>query len=164
MGGSKRRDAPARYQVGMYYKHGHCPNGKGNKTWKVWRSMRNRCRAESIDHRSYYFDKGISVCERWETFENFLADMGECPSGKTIDRIDPSLGYCLSNCRWASAAEQMWNRRDAVHPHRVLKLVALSEHYSRRQLAKIMNVGYWTVLDILLGRRYSQLTRIGRVS
>jgi hypothetical protein len=55
--------------------------------------------------------RGVTVCDRWHDFAAFLADMGERPEGRTIDRVDGTLGYFKNNCRWATVAEQLANRR-----------------------------------------------------
>ena len=74
--------------------------------------MKGRCLNLKSDHQKYYRERGITVCKRWkEDFSFFLQDMGERPEGTTLDRKDNSKGYSKSNCRWATATEQMNNRR-----------------------------------------------------
>lgn len=69
-----------------------------------------RCKHASVRGSERYLGRGITVCEGWLKFENFLADMGERPSGMSIDRIDNNLGYTPDNCKWSTAKEQMNNR------------------------------------------------------
>lgn len=87
----------------------------GTPTYRTWNSMRTRC--ENSKHPSFadYGAKGITVCERWKAFANFVADMGERPAGTTLDRY-PNLegNYEPGNCRWATAREQQSNKRGTV--------------------------------------------------
>jgi len=74
--------------------------------------MRRRCRTPSNGGFSTHGARGIAVCERWESFEAFLADMGPRPSaGHSVDRIDGTKGYEPGNCRWATRSEQNRNTR-----------------------------------------------------
>ncbi len=92
--------------------HGHTKGGVLSPTYGNWRSMRNRCSLPSHPHFADYGGRGITVCERWRAFENFLADMGARPAGKTLDRYPNRDGnYEPSNCRWATMTEQLNNRR-----------------------------------------------------
>ena len=78
---------------------------------RIWRGMLTRCR--NLNHKDfkYYGGRGIRVCERWEVFENFLADMGPCPEGYSIERVDNNRNYEPSNCKWIPQEDQAKNMR-----------------------------------------------------
>ena len=87
---------------------------ENNKEWRAWYNMRRRCHKKGLDNAKHYFDKGISVCSEWfESFEQFLKDMGNAPTRKhSLDRINGELGYYKENCRWVTQREQLVNRGD----------------------------------------------------
>lgn len=95
--------------------HGASRRGRHTPTYKTWRQMRKRCMPVERGGSPYYGGAGVTVCDRWGSYEKFLADMGEKPTpGHSIDRIDNTKGYEPANCRWATKAEQMRNRRVTV--------------------------------------------------
>lgn len=75
--------------------------------------MIERCQNTRCADFKDYGGRGIEVCKRWERFENFLADMGEKPTGLTLGRKDNNGGYSLANCRWETQTQQARNRRSS---------------------------------------------------
>ena len=87
-------------------KHGYSTGGKRKPVYVKWQMMCQRVRKPASAYRH------VTMCKRWEKFENFLADMGEPPTGYSLDRIDNNKGYFPSNCRWIPSSRQGANRRN----------------------------------------------------
>ncbi len=92
--------------------HGHARKAGSTPEYGLWKTMRSRCQNPKARGYEIYGGRGISVCERWYRFENFIADMGRRPSdAHMIDRIDPDGDYGPDNCRWVTRQEQNLNKR-----------------------------------------------------
>jgi len=85
---------------------------RGTKVYSAWLNMKTRCYNPTVPQYKYYGAQGVEVCEKWKkSFIQFLLDMGEPMEGMSIDRINPYGDYEPNNCRWATAFEQVHNRR-----------------------------------------------------
>ncbi len=85
-----------------------------SRIYVIWQGMHDRCSDSSHKDFKNYGGRGITVCERWSSFENFLSDMGDPKPGESLDREDNELGYGPSNCRWVTREVQSRNKRTNV--------------------------------------------------
>lgn len=91
-------------------RHGHAKDSGRSSTYTTYYAMVSRCHNPNNSKYHQYGAAGISVCDEWRhSFQQFLSDMGERPEGMTIDRIDGTIGYSKSNCKWSSIKEQQQN-------------------------------------------------------
>jgi hypothetical protein len=123
--------------------HGHAHSGKRSPEYQSWTSMLARVRGRTGRRREMYGDRGIAVCERWEVFENFLADMGSRPPGTSLDRIDNDGDYMPDNCRWATAAVQARNQR------RIPRVEWRGESLTKPEWAERIGIPHATIQDRL---------------
>ena len=125
--------------------------------YNTWRSMIARCSNEDHPRYKYYGQRGITVCQRWMSFEVFLGDMGTRPEGTTsIDRINNNDGYHPKNCRWADQKTQVQNSArciltdDEVEEIRYIGKIGNLTH---EQIAAQFGVARSTITNILLGNK-----------
>lgn len=90
--------------------HGHAKHETRTRIYRIWQGMLNRCRNSNQPNYARYGGRGITVCERWHSFENFLEDMGEPGPDMTLERGDNDGPYCKDNCVWATRAQQARNK------------------------------------------------------
>lgn len=114
-------------------RHGHTARmamdgRKASPTYVSWSAMRKRCNDPRRDTDHKYAGRGITYDPTWDSFEQFLADMGERPKGTTLDRVDNNLGYSKANCRWATHIEQARNRRNTRLTYAQAVEVAIARH------------------------------------
>jgi len=135
-------------------KHGY----RHKKTYTVWSNMIARCTKNNPN----YSNRGIKVCDEWLVFENFLKDMGECPDGLSIDRIDVNGNYELSNCRWATRKEQAQNTRRSVLSEAdvsVIKTILNRKSFlNDKQIAKQFDVDKHVINSIKLGKTWRNVS------
>lgn len=96
-------------------KHGDTINGTATTEYLRWTAAKQRCYNKNDNRFKDYGGRGITMCGEWRTdFSKFLADMGRCPEGLTLERIDNDKGYSPDNCKWATYHEQRMNQRSSM--------------------------------------------------
>jgi len=117
-------------------RHGHATTAGKSLTYQSWLSMRDRCFNPRNPRFLHYGGKGVTVNPRWDTFENFLADMGDRPAGTTLGRFRDQGNYEPGNCAWQNSQEQAKkgssNGRARLHEEQVLCARALYTPKARR--------------------------------
>jgi hypothetical protein len=95
-------------------RHGEARRDNYSLTYRSWTAMKRRCLVEKSHAYTQYGGRGIQLHPPWSEFKTFLNDMGACPPGMSIDRIDNNQDYIPGNCRWADQKTQMRNTRSNV--------------------------------------------------
>lgn len=111
------------------------------KEYRIWKAIKTRTLNKNTDSADRYILRGITMCDSWrDSFEEFYNDMGKCPDGCSIDRIDPNGNYEPTNCRWANDFTQSQNRGEfnKTFTHN-------NETHVLKEWARILNINYGTL-------------------
>lgn len=147
--------------VGSPPRHGMAMRGQEHPVWMAWKSMVQRCSDPHAQNYERYGGRGIAVCERWQTFENFRDDMlGSWSKGMTLERKDVDGPYNKDNCTWIPAPLQARNRRTTrwvtIKGQR-MSLAEAVERFAvmskRTTLARIYELGWGVEEALFTGRR-----------
>ena len=124
--------------------HGQSPASGPTKTYMLWASMVGRCTNDRNPKYADYGGRGITVCDRWLKFDNFLQDMGEKPNSLSLERVDNDIGYCPENCKWATIAEQNHNKRNNTLSWDIVREIRASD-LGYKELAERFNIYHSTI-------------------
>jgi len=132
-------------------------DGSTNKMYSIWSSMKARCNRKNHKAYKYYGGRGIKVCDEWRnSFEQFYNDMGDCPGGYSIERINNNGNYCKENCMWIPVEKQQRNKTTTkLNETKVIEIKNLIQlGYSNKEIAKLYDVDRVTIYDIRVGRKW----------
>ena len=136
----------------------HTHGMRKTQIYRRWASLKTRCLNPNALSFAYYGGRGITLCEAWHSFENFYLDMGECPPGMELDRIDNARGYTADNCRWVSREVNANNKRN----NRPISYQGRTQNLG--QWAKELGLSHATlVLRLKQGRPLAQVLARGRL-
>lgn len=125
---------------------------KGTRFYRIWTSMKTRCYNKRHVYYKYYGGIGITVCDKWLSFEGFMEDMYESykkhskiygEKNTSIDRINENEKYCKKNCEWSTQEKQNSHQRNRV------RVLYKGKKYSIKDLAKKQNLRYGTLYNRL---------------
>ena len=129
--------------------HGHCR--RRTQEYRAWESMRRRWLNPNSKDWPNYGGRGITVCARWEAFENFIEDLGFKPSpSHTLERINNDLGYSPENCRWGTRPDQSRNRRSTVLNSEAVKVIRHFTSKRERYGLGVILAGLYSVTPALI--------------
>jgi len=118
---------------------------KNSREYRSWQQMKERCHNPNSFSYRYYGGRGITVCDKWrKSFSSFFSDVGRCPEGRSIDRIDNDKGYSPENCRWATRKEQSNNKSCCR------RFLYNGKEYTSLELAKIAGINRGTMYSRLV--------------
>jgi hypothetical protein len=140
--------------MGKRTTHGHTRGKKPSKAYKTWTRVKARCEDVNSPHYPKYGGRGITLCERWQSFENFLADMGDPPAGLSIDRIDNNGPYAPGNCRWATTLQQNRNTRHCKLTEEAAAQIRARRGENTQTLAEDFGVNRTTINRVLRGEAW----------
>lgn len=111
---------------------------KEMREYRIWKAMKTRTTNHNAKDANRYIERGITCCKEWlDSFEKFYNDMGPCPEGYSIDRIDNNKGYYKENCRWANQKTQCGNKGDFN-----IIITYNGETHVLKEWARILNINY----------------------